>query len=493
MELDRLPVRRALISVHDKTGVVDFCRRLASCGVGLISSGGTAAMLASAGIEVTSVSDLTGAPEMLGGRVKTLHPRIHGSILARPTDPEHRQDLEKEGIEPIELVVSNLYPFEQDPSIEQIDIGGVALTRAAAKNHEFVGIVVDPAQYDPVATEIEAGGLLASTRLDLARTAFFRTAAYDAAIVGWFERSERLPERLVVALEKTDSLRYGENPHQEASVYSEIGTSPWWKSARVVQGKELSFNNLADAEAALRLVDTIEEPAAVIIKHLNPCGVAVGADLETAFARAWDCDPVSAFGGVVGLNRPLTSALAGALGERFVEVVVASKVESVEGIKAAVRVLEAAKPHGSDLDLHRIEDGFLVQRRDEAPGEFTTVSDRQPENWEDLWLAWLVATHTKSNAAAIVRDGAAVGIGAGDQSRVGAVAKAVRQAGDRANGAVAASDAFFPFADGIEALAQAGVIAVVAPGGSRNDGLVVEAANRLGIALVRASLRHFRH
>lgn len=506
MELDRIEVKRALISVADKTGLIEFGRELQGLGVEIVSSDGTAAALADAGIAVTLVSDVTGAAELLGGRVKTLHPRLHGGILARITDPAHRRDLERENIEPFQLVVSNLYPFEDTVAapgvsdaevIEQIDIGGVALTRAAAKNHEFVGVVTDPGQYQSVIDEIRAGGLTSETRHDLAHAAFYRTASYDAAIVNWFEtEADHLPTRMILSLERALELRYGENPHQAAALYRQRAEPGWWEFARLVQGKALSFNNLSDAEAAWRLVNEIDGPATVIVKHTNPCGVAIGADLVTSFRRAWECDPISAFGGVVACNRPLDEATAKAIGANFVEVVIAPEVKSTAGLKEAVRVLTAPAPHGRDLDLRRVEGGFLAQRRDLVGNEVgEAVTRRQPtaQEREDLKLAVTVAAHTKSNAVVIVRDRAAVGVGAGDQSRVGAVVKALRQAGGWARGAVAASDAFFPFPDGIEALAAGGVVAVAAPGGSRNDDLVTEAADRLGLALVRLPLRHFRH
>ena len=506
MDLGRIPVRRALISVADKNGLVEFGRGLQELGVEIVSSGGTAATLAEAGVPVLLVSDVTGAAEMLGGRVKTLHPRIHGGILARISDPEHRADLDREEIAPFELVVVTLYPFEETvaeaevsdaDAIEQIDIGGVALIRAAAKNHEFVGVVTDPSQYASVLDEIRQGGLSADARHDLAHAGFYRTASYDAAIVNWLEEEDGvMPARMVLPLERTSELRYGENPHQLAALYRQRGESAWWDQARLLQGKALSFNNVYDAEAAWRLVSEIESPAAVIVKHANPCGVAIGSNLLTAFRRAWDCDPLSAFGGVIALNRPLDHATAEAIGENFVEVVVAPEVESMSGIKESVRVLAGPRPHNHDFDLRRVEGGFLVQVRDLGPEQgWETVSLRQPTGQEssDLRLALQVAAHAKSNAITVVRDGAAVGIGAGDQSRVGAVTKALRQAGDWARGAVAASDAFFPFADGVEALARAGVTAVAAPGGSRNDDLVREAADQLGITLVRVPLRHFRH
>jgi phosphoribosylaminoimidazolecarboxamide formyltransferase/IMP cyclohydrolase len=506
VDLEIIPVRRALVSVWDKTGLVEFCQGLAESGVEIVSSGGTAATLAAGGVAVTLVSDVTGVAEMLGGRVKTLHPRIHGGILARLTDPSHRADLAANDIAPFELVVSNLYPFEQavaDPAttdreaIEEIDIGGVALIRAAAKNHEFVGIVTDPGQYSMVLAEIRNGGLESETRHELAHAAFFRTASYDAAIVNWLEEDEdRLPERIVVPMERVLDLRYGENPHQRAALYREVGSSSWWERARLVQGKPLSYNNLNDAESAWRLVNELEAPAAVIVKHANPCGAAIGPTPVDAFLRAWDCDPLAAFGGVIAINSPLDEETAAVISERFVEVVVAPEVWDLGGIKEGVRILSAPLPHSGDLDLRRMEDGMLVQTRDGDDGTgWETISAKTASQIQhsELVLAFTVATHAKSNAIVIVSDGAAVGVGAGDQSRVGAVERALRQAGERAEGAVAASDAFFPFPDGVEALAAAGVAAIVTPVGSRNDPQVVAAADRLGLVFIAAPRRHFRH
>jgi phosphoribosylaminoimidazolecarboxamide formyltransferase/IMP cyclohydrolase len=344
---------------------------------------------------------------------------------------------------------------------------------------------------------LQLGALSATTRRDLARAAFYRTASYDAAIVSWLEEEEgALPERMVLPLERTLELRYGENPHQLAALYRVAGTSPWWEQGRLVQGKPLSFNNIYDAEAAWRLVSELESPAAVIVKHANPCGVARGPTVVDAFLRAWDCDPLSAFGGVIALNAPLDEETAAAISKKFVEVVVVPEVWELGGIKEAVRVLTAARPHSRDLDFRRVEDGILVQERDWDAGEgWETRSERAATHREEsnLRLAFTVASYAKSNAVVIVQDGAAVGIGAGDQSRVGAVEKALRQAGPRAQDAVAASDAFFPFPDGIEALATAGVTAVVAPLGSRNDSEVLATADRLGLAFVAAPRRHFRH
>ncbi|MGQ0849224.1 MAG: bifunctional phosphoribosylaminoimidazolecarboxamide formyltransferase/IMP cyclohydrolase [Actinomycetota bacterium] len=505
--MNSIPVRRALVSVHDKTGLIDFARRLVSAGVEVVSSGGTAAHLAAAGVSVTLVSDVTEAAEILGGRVKTLHPRIHAGILAKLNDPEHRRDLEMHRIEPFELVVSNLYPFERtvaDPSttweaaIEQIDIGGPALIRAAAKNQDFVGVVSSPDQYGKVAEEIEAGGLSDELRRALAREAFFRTASYDAAILNWLEGEDRVPARMAITLERVASLRYGENPHQLAGLYRERSAEPWWWKARLLQGKEMSLNNYLDAEAAWRLVNDLEETAVVIVKHNNPCGVAIGANPAATFSAAWECDPQSAFGGVVALKSSLTREVAEAMAGRFIEVVIAPRVEDIGPLvsQPSLRVLEAPPPHNVDPDLRRIEEGMLLQQRDQVDVEgWEVLTTRRPtlEQFDGLRLAWTVAAHTKSNSVVVVSGRSAVGVGAGDQSRIGAARKALAQAGDRAKGAVAASDGFFPFADAVELLAAAGVEAIVAPGGSKRDTEVVSAAEALGVAFVRAGRRHFRH
>jgi phosphoribosylaminoimidazolecarboxamide formyltransferase/IMP cyclohydrolase len=501
-------VERALISVHDKAGVVPFAQRLHAAGVEIVSSGGTAAALAAAGVPVILVADVTGAAEMLGGRVKTLHPSIHGGILARPTDPSHRRDLEDHSIRPFQLVVVNLYPFEQtlaDPTapreqlIEEIDIGGVALIRAAAKNHEFVGVATSPEQYELVAAEIEQGGLTASTRLELARAAFFRTTSYDAAIANWLEagRGEDLPLRTVQAYTRQALLRYGENPHQAAGLYQSTGTAGGWATARLIQGKEMSFNNYLDAEAAWRLVSVLgDRPAAVIVKHTNPCGVAFGDDAADALSRAWECDPLSAFGGVIALNDALDEAAAGFLSDRFVEVVIAPRVEAELSQKPTLRVITAPPLTGVELDARPIAGGIMLQQWDlvEREGwDVLTTSQPTPQQSSDLKLAWTVAAHTKSNSVVVVKDGMAIGVGAGDQSRLGAAERALVRAGDRSQQAVAASDAFFPFPDALERLIEAGVVAVVAPGGSRRDSEVLETAESAGIVFVRAARRHFRH
>jgi phosphoribosylaminoimidazolecarboxamide formyltransferase/IMP cyclohydrolase len=515
--MSRIPVRRALLSASDKTGLIALAKRLGAAGVELVSSGGTARALAEAGLAVTGVAEVTGAPEMLGGRVKTLHPAIHGGILADLGLDEHRADLDARGIEPFQLVVVNLYPFERTvaaegtthaEAVEQIDIGGPTMVRAAAKNHAWVGTVTSPDQYDDVAAAVETGGLGDEMRRSLAAAAFFHTAAYDAAIVRWFERGDDLPERMVIPLERHDTLRYGENPHQAAAVYSRSGSNPWWRRAEQLQGKAMSFNNYADAEAAWRLAASFAEPAAVVVKHTNACGAAVCDTAASAFRKAWDCDPLSAFGGVIAVNRPIDQVTAEAIIANFAEVVIAPSIEEaalpVLATKKNLRVLAAPEPSDTDFDLRRIDHGLLVQDRDRV-----RTHEREtalPEGWSvvagdsptagllaDLEFAWTVAAHTKSNAIVIANNRAAVGVGAGDQSRVGAAERAIARAGDRARGGVAASDAFLPFRDGLDTLAGRGVVALIEPGGSRRDDEVVEAATEHGMTLIFTGRRHFRH
>ncbi len=500
--MSRVVVKRALVSVYDKTGLVEFAERLAAAGVEIVSSGGTAVALTVAGIEVGTVAEVTGAPEMLGGRVKTLHPSIHGAILARTDQEEDLADLEANGIEPFQLVVVSLYPFRETLAtpgvteaeiIEKIDIGGPTMVRAAAKNHRYVGVVTSSGQYEAVATAVENGGLDDDLRRELAAEAFFHTASYDAAIVGWIGEDRVLPMR------HFSDLRYGENPHQLGALYLQDGASPWWADAVRHQGKEMSFNNYVDAEAVWRLVSA--RPGSVaIVKHTNACGAAYGETVAETFERAWACDPLSAFGGVIGINGTLDAATAESIAAKFVEVVVCAGIEeearSVLESKESLRLLEAPMPGEGDLDLRRVESGLLAQARDSAEGEeWQVVSDRQPTEEEraDLEFAWIVAMHTKSNAIVVVKDRAAVGVGAGDQSRVGAAERALARAGDRSAGAVAASDAFFPFRDGLDVLAQAGVTAVAEPGGSRNDPELIAAANEHGISLVFTGRRHFKH
>ncbi len=515
--MNRTKVRRALLSVSDKTGLLEFAGRLVAAGIELVASGGTADTIRAGGLPVTPVDAITGSGEMLGGRVKTLHPAIHGAILADLGNSDHRKQLYDQDMIPIQLVVVNLYPFEEgvaagglseDEAIELIDIGGPTMVRAAAKNHKWVGIVTSPDQYDEVAAAIAGGGLDDQLRRDLARSAFFRTARYDAAIVGWLEgRSGDVPQRMVLAFDRVSELRYGENPHQSAALYAERGKSGWWLSMDQLQGKAMSFNNYLDTEAAWRLANEFVDPTAVIVKHANPCGVASRNSIQEAFITAWECDPLSAFGGVIAVNGTLDEPAARLIVENFVEVVVAPAVTDgaaeILARKKNLRVLVAPAPANADLDLRRIEDGFVAQRRDTVglPG-----SGKVPDGWEsvgerplsadlldELRFAWTVVAHTKSNAIVVVKDRAAVGIGAGDQSRVGAARRALAQAGDRAYGAVVASDGFFPFRDGVEQLGAAGVVAVVEPGGSMRDEEVVTAANEYHMTIVFTNKRHFKH
>jgi len=494
-------VKRALISVYDKTGLVPFAERLVAAGYGIVSSGGTATALREAGLEVTSVDAVTGAPEILGGRVKTLHPKIHGGILARGEADE--AELVANDIERFDIVVCNLYPFREtvaDPAatemdiIEKIDIGGPAMVRAAAKNHHHVAVVVSPDQYEEVAAAIEGDGIGSELRRRLAAEAFTHTADYDAAIVGW------ISGRQTLALSRVSELRYGENPHQAASIWGEPGASAWWAQSQQLQGKEMSFNNYADTEAAWRLASDLGEGAVVVVKHTNAAGASRGGSIANAFELAWEGDALAAFGGVIAINGELDEETATALSDRFVEVVVArSAAEEALTVLAAkknVRVLTAPLPSADDVDYRRIEGGFLIQERDRVEMEgWATASRREPTpaELEALRFAWVIAAHTKSNAIVIARGEQAVGVGAGDQSRVGAAERAVVKAGERASGAVAASDAFFPFRDGLDTLADAGITAIVEPGGSMNDDEVVAAADERGLALVFTNRRHFRH
>jgi phosphoribosylaminoimidazolecarboxamide formyltransferase/IMP cyclohydrolase len=508
-----VPVDRALISVSDKTGLVDFAERLSAAGVEIVSSGGTARHLSDARIPVTSVADVTAAPEMLGGRVKTLHPNIHGGILADLGDDQHLGDLEARGIDPFQLVVVNLYPFEETvageatdaEAIEQIDIGGPTMIRAAAKNHRWVGVVVSPDRYDEVAEAVETGGLSAELRRALADAAFATTAAYDAAIASWFEGDQGFGDVSSV-LDHTARLRYGENPHQFAALYAEREGEGWWLRADQLQGKAMSFNNYADTEAAWRLVADLARPGAVVIKHANPCGAAESDTAADAFLAAWECDPLSSFGGVIALNAELDAATASRIAEYFVEVVIAPSVtQDAAEILAKhknLRVLEAPFAGTRDLDVRRIDGGYLVQERDRVqlggdgfPDGWTVAGERPPTSDEivDLRFAWTVVAHTKSNAIVVAKDRAAIGVGAGDQSRIGAAERALSRAGDRSDGAVAASDGFFPFPDGVELLTTAGVTAVVEPGGSIRDDEVIAAANARQMAIVFTGRRHFLH
>lgn len=507
---------RALLSVSDKRGLLDFARRLEAAGVQLIASGGTARQLADAGLPVTAVEALTGFPEILGGRVKTLHPAIHGGILARRT-PEHLDELAQHGLAPIDIVVVNLYPFQQtvaDPAvslaeaIEQIDIGGVALLRAAAKNHEAVTVLCDPADYDAVASALAQGEIPASLRRSLARKAFRHTAAYDTAIAAFLAGqpdaaadAAALPEQLTLDLRLVQRNRYGENPHQQGAFYGYAGEAPPFE---VLHGKEMSYNNWLDLDGAWQAAQDFPTPTVAIIKHGNPCGLASAADLAAAYDKALASDPVSAFGGIVAVNRPFDAALAEQLGDIFLEVV-AAPAFAPEALallrkKKNLRIVQASGTALRPLSLRSIVGGVLVQEVDRSqddmnPTGWRIVSRAQPSAGQlaDLAFAWRVARHVKSNAIVFAKDEATVGIGAGQMSRVDSVMVAGHKAGARAKGAVMASDAFFPFADGIEAAAAHGVAAVVQPGGSVRDDEVIAAVDRLGLVMAFTGARHFRH
>jgi phosphoribosylaminoimidazolecarboxamide formyltransferase/IMP cyclohydrolase len=504
----RTKIKRALVSVYDKTGLIELTKGLRDLGVEVVSSGNTSVALEAAGIPVTRVEAVTGSPEMLDGRVKTLHPKIHGGLLADLGNESHRRDLDLHGILPFELVVSNLYPFEERPDIETIDIGGPAMTRAAAKNHAWITIVTSPDQYGPLLTELHAndGTVGPETREALARAAFARTAAYDAAIVEWLQAAELLPQHLVVALERTDeSLRYGENPHQQGARYRRAGTTSWWDGIVQYGGLALSYLNYYDTDAAWKLVhDLGDGPACAIIKHANPCGVAVDDTLDTAYQRALECDERSAFGGIVALNRPIDTATV----ERMVagpqaDVVIApgfapGTLEALQKKRKNTRILEAPAPGTDRRDFRQISGGFLVQ---DAHHFASTRNDWRvvtkvaptPEQWRDLELAWRICGHVKSNAIVLVKDGQAVGIGAGQQNRVESGEIAAKKAAGRARGGAAASDAFYPFEDGVEVAAAAGVAAVIQPGGAMRDEKVIERADDLGLAMVFTGERHFLH
>jgi phosphoribosylaminoimidazolecarboxamide formyltransferase / IMP cyclohydrolase len=524
--MSQAPIRRALLSVWDKTGLIPFARGLADAGIELISTGGTASALREAGLVVVDVAAVTGAPGILDGRVKTLHPAVHGGILARRDLDAHMATIAALGIPPIDLVAVNLYPFEatiaggagDDEAVEMIDIGGPAMIRAAAKNHAGVVVVTSPEDYEMVLAALEAGGEIpARLRRQLAAKAFARTAAYDAAIARWFAgelgepREERLPEQLTVTAIRRQRLRYGENPHQKAAFYVTDPTRGIG-AADQIQGKELSYNNLADADAALALVGEFSQPAVAIVKHANPCGVAIDEAIGKAYAKALACDPVSAYGGIVALNRPLDVATAKQITQLFTEVVIApdavADARAVLAAKPNLRLLLTGRMAASDdLMLRSVAGGILVQERDAAGAdalELQVVTERAPTPAEiaDLRFAFAVCKHVRSNAIVFARDGATVGIGAGQMSRLDSVAIAVRKAAETAIaageapatvGSVVASDAFFPFADGLEAALAAGATAVIQPGGSMRDAEVIAAANRAGAAMVFTGRRHFRH
>ncbi|HEY5664199.1 MAG TPA: bifunctional phosphoribosylaminoimidazolecarboxamide formyltransferase/IMP cyclohydrolase [Ilumatobacter sp.] len=501
----------ALLSVYDKTGIAEFAAALHQHGWDIVSSGGTARAVAAAGVPVTDVAELTGVPAILDHRVVTLHPKVHGGILADPGDPGHRADMAEYGIAAISLVVANLYPFTSQPGIELIDIGGPAMVRAAAKNHAHVTIVVDPADYPVVLAEIgEHGAVTAPTRRRLARDAFAHTAAYDAAIVGWFDATdadpEPLPRTLHVALERAEILRYGENPHQQGARYRFAGATGWWDTMTQHGGKALSYLNLYDTEAAWRLVHRFDDPACVVVKHANPCGVAVGTDpadpIADAYVKANACDPVSAFGGIVAVNRTVTAAMAHPLSAVFTEVVIAPGYDDaaleILLAKKNMRVITAEAPAEWPFDLKPLDGGFIVQQPDLVSIDrsgWQVVTEAQPtdQQWDDLVFAWQVCAAVTSNAIVYAKDRQAYGIGAGQQNRLDSARIAADRSAGRARGGICASDAFFPFRDGLDAAAAAGITAVIQPGGSVRDEEVIAAANQHGITMVFTSQRHFRH
>lgn len=514
-----LPARRALISVFDKRGLEEFSRALSEMGIEILSTGGTRRVLEEAGIPVTPVSQITGLPELLGGRVKTLHPEIHGGILADRARASHLSELQDHGIQPIDLVVVNLYPFSETAAggapfeevIEMIDIGGPGMIRAAAKNFRGVTVVVDPNDYTQVQAALEDGERLVPEplRRGLSIKAFRHTQAYDAAIASWLERQSaetetRFPRHRVIDLARELEPRYGENPHQEAAVYRVQGEDGIFGGMEKLQGRKLSFNNLLDADAARKLVAHFERPCVVIVKHNNPCGVGVGRDLATAYQRALACDPLSAFGSVIAVNRPADHALAKAMADLFVEVVVApdygEEARKLYAVKKRLRLIRCPlyRPAAGDVELRQIDGGFLAQSPDadaDDPATWTCATERAPndDEREALEIAWKVSRGVKSNAIVVARRDRTLGIGAGQMSRVDAAELAVRKAQEDLTGAAAASDAFFPFRDGLDVLTKAGVTAVVQPGGSKRDAEVIAAADEQGVAMLLTGKRHFRH
>ncbi|MDR6175839.1 phosphoribosylaminoimidazolecarboxamide formyltransferase/IMP cyclohydrolase [Nocardioides zeae] len=514
MSTDQIPVRRALVSVYDKTGLEDLVRGLADAGVELVSTGGSAALIAGLGLPVTKVEDLTGFPECLDGRVKTLHPRVHAGILADRRLDSHVAQLADLGVEPFDLVVVNLYPFTAtvasgatpDECVEQIDIGGPSMVRAAAKNHPSVAVLTSPAAYDAALAAVAAGGFTLEARRALAAEAFAHTAAYDVAVASWFAQQaapEGFPAFAGSTQRLSTPLRYGENPHQHAALY--VDGSGGLAEAEQLHGKEMSYNNYVDTDAARRAAYDFDAPAVAIIKHANPCGIAVGADVAEAHRRAHECDPVSAFGGVIATNRPVSVAMAEQVAEVFTEVVVAPDYEdgAVEVLarKKNIRILRCPEAPAAPYEFRTISGGELVQFRDaidaegDDPASWTLATGEaaSDEVLADLAFAWRAVRGVKSNAILLAKDGASVGVGMGQVNRVDSCKLAVERAGDRARGSVAASDAFFPFEDGPQILMDAGVTAIVQPGGSVRDELTIEAAKAAGVTMYFTGTRHFAH
>ena len=500
---------RALLSVYDKTGIVEFASSLHALGWSLVSSGGTAAALMSAGVPVTDVADITGLAPILDHRVVTLHPKIHGGILADRDKPGHVDELRQHGIDEIDLVVVNLYPFSSQPGVDLIDVGGPAMVRAAAKNFAHVGVVVDTADYADVLEMIEGGYFGVSARRILAQKAFRITSAYDAAVASWLadespdRASATVPPILTLVAERAEVLRYGENPHQTGARYRLPGVESWWDSAMQLNGKEMSYLNVFDTEAAWQLVSAFDRPAAVIVKHANPCGVALAPTVLEAYTKAHGADPVSAFGGIVAVNGEVNADTARAISKVFTEVVIAPSFSSgaleILCEKENLRLIEAVAPfHSMAINVRSIDGGLLVQSVDETNDsldDFTVVTRRAPTDieWQDLLLAWQTVSVTWSNAIVLANNEVVVGVGGGQPNRVDAARIAIGRAAESARGSVAASDAFFPFGDTVEELAAAGVTAVIQPGGSVRDAESIAAADARGIAMVFTGTRHFRH
>ncbi len=521
------PIQRALISVSDKTGLTEFAQALIAAGVELFSTGGTRRHLEEAGIAVRDVADYTGFPEMMDGRVKTLHPKIHGGLLCRRDLAEHMASAKEHGIDMLDLVVVNLYPFEEtiarddvtvDEAIEQIDIGGPSMVRSAAKNHAFVTLATDPSQYAGIAEQIAVDGCTTfEVRRELAGAAFARTAAYDTAIASYFaglnttDTADAFPQRIVIPMVRQAELRYGENPHQSAALYVAENAGPnSLVNATQLNGKELSYNNLLDLDAALAIARSLPKPGVAVLKHSNPCGAATSGSLGDAIEKAWSGDPVSAFGSVLGVNVPVDAAMAEYLSEpgRFVEAIVAPDFtpEALKILttkpkwKANVRLLRVGQiaPGKAQPQFRQIDGGMLCQATDDLDdddSDWKVVTETQPSDAlrDDLSFSWAVCRHVKSNAIVLAKDGLLVGVGAGQMSRVDSVEIAIRKAGDRVHGAVLASDAFFPFDDSIHAAAEAGIAAIIQPGGSRRDDEVIAACNKHAMPMIFTASRHFRH
>ncbi len=510
--------KRALISVSDKSGVIEFAKELTTLGYEIISTGGTSKALADAGIEVINVSDITGFPECLDGRVKTLHPKVHAGILAIRSNGEHMEQIKELGVEPIDIVAINLYPFKQtilkdnvtfEDAIENIDIGGPTMIRAAAKNYQDVAVIVDPTDYQMLISSLKSGGVSLETKKYLAFKVFEHTASYDALITDYLGRvtgQEKLRDTLTLTFEKAQSMRYGENPHQKAAFYREVGKFEGSiASAKQLHGKELSYNNIADADAAIAIIKEFDEPAIVAVKHANPCGVATGDDIYMAYVRAYNSDPVSIYGGIVAANREIDAKTAQEISKTFLEIVVAPSFtdEAIEIIsqKKNIRILElkgiSVKNTSEMTELKKVTGGLLVQTLDTElfADELKVVTKKQPTEKEmsDLLFAWKVVKYTKSNAIVLAKDNATTGVGPGQTNRVTSLNIAINYAGDNANGSVMASDAYFPFSDSVEAAAKAGVTAIIQPGGSIRDEDSIKLCDEKGIAMVFTGMRHFKH